>query len=217
MHRLLAVIPAWFILLLALSFIAAACEENDCKDCDKENEADDDDDNDSADDDAIDPQDCAACHADVAAAWENFSTHQVLYTCDFCHMEIDVQPGAGHRDVAWCDSCHSEKTHVPTYYDADDTFRLISCTTCHEPHGSTNLYLIRNQVLVAEDELVTIVFQNILGLADDSYAQPGDRSGAGLCEVCHATTKYYNQSGTGLPHNTTKCTDCHQHSTGFLN
>jgi hypothetical protein len=43
-----------------------------------------------------------------------------------------------------------------------------------------------------------------------------DNSGTKLCETCHTTTTYYNDSGTGAPHETTVCTTCHTHDAGFI-
>ena len=202
-----------FLFLLATAFVSASCfcgpwmDEEDDEWGDFHHPPD--------DDGGVDPSDCGACHVGEMQAWENESSHKALYSCTYCHIEADPVPGIGHHAKPWCDDCHSEKTHIPVYnYDEDD-FRLMSCVTCHNPHGSKNSYLIQEQVLVDPDRTKPIDFRNTVGLAEGSYAEPGENAGAGLCEVCHTGTKYYNRFGTGLDHFTTRCTDCHSHADGF--
>ncbi|UCH80676.1 MAG: cytochrome c3 family protein, partial [Nitrospiraceae bacterium] len=42
-----------------------------------------------------------------------------------------------------------------------------------------------------------------------------DGAGNGVCETCHTATTYYNNTGSGLPHETAVCTTCHEHVNGF--
>jgi hypothetical protein len=60
-----------------------------------------------------------------------------------------------------------------------------------------------------------IAFTNLAGRADGSFASASD-PGTGVCEVCHTTTKFYNNTGTGQPHFTTACYPCHPHPRSFL-
>jgi len=41
-------------------------------------------------------------------------------------------------------------------------------------------------------------------------------TGSGVCETCHTTTKYYNNTGTGAAHETGVCTTCHTHQAGMV-
>ena len=199
----------WLALVLVLALAGlAGCEENDsCGEC---NATDDD-----ADDDTAGGDDCLACHSAQADAWQNNSSHKTLYDCAFCHEQVLDTPGVGHRAKPGCDDCHSEATHIPTYYPTGG-FRLISCTTCHDPHGSQNIYLVQRHVLTGPGELSPINFQSIVGLGAGSYAATEPGAGSGLCEACHTATKFYNRYGTGEAHFTTRCTDCHNHAFGFL-
>ncbi|MCZ7587185.1 MAG: hypothetical protein M5R36_29705 [Deltaproteobacteria bacterium] len=129
-------------------------------------------------------------------------------------MKILDEPGHGHRDRPGCVSCHSENTHAPTYFGAGD-FRLMNCRTCHNAHGTENLYLINEQVLVGEETFAFVSFTSLEGLAEGSYVLPDDAAGGGLCEVCHTATAYYTRTGDGEPHFTSRCTDCHTHAIGF--
>lgn len=198
--------------LLSLALIYAmifccgcACDsEDDCDDCDCD---------DDQDDEAPDMEECQNCHISQVAAWEHPSSHSALYDCEFCHVEIYDEPVSGHRTVPWCDNCHSEQTHNPTYFQGD--FQLISCTTCHEPHGSPNLFLMQRAIPVSRGETAEVEFTNLDGMAEGSFVQPGNLAGTGLCEVCHEGTTYYNRDGNGQDHFTSRCTDCHDHALGF--
>ncbi|MEW6439733.1 MAG: multiheme c-type cytochrome [bacterium] len=175
----------------------------------------------------VDASDCGGCHTGQVAAWENFSSHKGVYqTCTFCHEEADPEPGPGHRTSAWCDECHSEAAHLPERLGVaarDGSLQLITCTTCHDPMGSRNIYLVRETILVEPGRGVPVDFRNIEGRADFGFAELGTEDGglngiepgAGLCEVCHAETAAYNRDGTGVGHFTSRCTGCHDHAIAF--
>lgn len=170
---------------------------------------------------------CSGCHASQVAAWANFSSHRGIYgTCTFCHQEASPAPGEGHRTSPWCDQCHSEANHpVPRLAAADaaDAPLFTTCTTCHNPMGSRNIFLIRERVLVEEGVRVPVDFRVPEGRADYGHAElaaadggeNGLEPGAGICECCHASTRYYNREGTGERHARARCTRCHDHAIGF--
>ena len=185
--------------------------------------------------------DCASCHELEAAAFEHASSHQILFDCDFCHAELARKPGPGHRDVPECQRCHSEAGHPPAYdpgeadhvADADGGAAdnggdgadpASSCATCHNPHGSSNLFLIREQIRRPEGTSVPMIFQDLSGRADWSYAElaasEGGRNarepGEGLCEVCHTHTRFYNRYGSGEQHAQSRCVRCHDHARSFV-
>jgi hypothetical protein len=161
---------------------------------------------------------CAGCHADVAAAWGNASSHSLIYSCADCHADAGTDPGPGHRTAPWCDQCHSEAAHPPDGGWAVD----LTCRTCHDPHGSPNLFLVPETIPV-DGVPVSVDFRNTDGYADYSFAEPGEQDGGtndrgpgtGLCEVCHDRTRYYDRTGTGAPHYTARCTVCHDHAEAF--
>lgn len=176
------------------------------------------------DSDQVSSGDCGGCHTAQAAAWQNFSSHKGIYkTCDFCHEEAAQEPGEGHRSSPWCDQCHSENRHPPDRILDDEGLLFFTCATCHNPMGSKNLYLIRERIHVQPGKRVSVAFRNIEGRADDSYAELGTEDGgqnerepgSGLCEVCHAKTSAYNNTGTGRGHYRSRCVACHDHAIAF--
>ena len=160
---------------------------------------------------------CTDCHAAEARAWENDSSHSLIYECEDCHAKESSDTGPGHRATPTCDQCHSEAAHPPAGFDL-----AITCRTCHDPHGSKNLFLVPATIAV-NGEPVPVDFRNTDGFADYSYAEPGTADGGtndlgpgqGLCEICHDQTRYYNQTGTGSPHYTERCSTCHCHAEAF--
>jgi hypothetical protein len=90
----------------------------------------------------------------------------------------------------------------------------IPCTSCHEPHGSDNIRLIRDVVRTLEGADRPMRFTNLDGRADGSFAS-ASAPGSGLCEVCHTRTQFYRADGTGTAHYEIPCGQCHPHETGF--
>ncbi len=172
-------------------------------------------------------QDCAACHAVPAAAWENDSSHKLIYKeCGFCHEEATPTPGKGHRLSPWCDSCHSEVRHPPDRVAAEGKTRdmpFTTCVTCHYPMGSTNQYLIREEIQVDSGKQASVDFRSLEGRSDAGHAELGAdeggenhrEPGSGVCETCHTNTRFYNRSGTGDGHYRVRCSRCHDHAIAF--
>ncbi len=133
--------------------------------------------------------DCVSCHADIGASWALGGNHALLFDCRDCHT-LSADEGAGHASKPDCAACHSEQAHPPGE----------TCVTCHDPHGTLNLYLVR-------DDLGAFTEATGSGLA------PGD--GTGVCEGCHTSTTYYNAAGDGPAHETGWCATCHDHQAGM--
>jgi hypothetical protein len=85
---------------------------------------------------------------------------------------------------------------------------------CHDPHGSTNIKLVRETVTTPSGTDRAITFRSLEGLADASFAS-ATAPGSGVCEVCHTTTRHYRADGSGEPHFTYSCLGCHRHNDGF--
>lgn len=117
-----------------------------------------------------------------------------------------------------CGECHTETMHFPLI-----SLTQNQCTVCHEPHGSSNIYLIKENIELDRNPESGVIFKSLEGKADFSFAELGENEGGtngmdrgtGLCEICHAETAYYNSSGNSAPHYTERCTDCHHHTLGF--
>lgn len=156
----------------------------------------------------ITPQSCPVCHVPEADRFALPSQHSARFQCVDCHAEVSPRAGPGHRSIPACTTCHDQATHSPNGSD-------LPCTTCHNPHGTTNTQLVLEAITSpAGGAPHPIVFNNIDGLAEGSFASPS-APGTGVCEICHTTTLFYRADGTGAPHFTISCLPCHRHSQGF--
>lgn len=153
-------------------------------------------------------QNCPLCHEAEAARFELPSRHSERFACSGCHAEVTVEPGPRHRAIAACADCHDTTSHAPGG-------SALPCAQCHEPHGTTNRSLVVDMLQTTQDGLVDILFDNIKGRADGSFASISD-PGSGVCEVCHTTTAFYRADGSGPNgHFTFSCIACHEHQDGF--
>jgi hypothetical protein len=153
-------------------------------------------------------QNCTICHATEGEAFAKPSKHSTLFACSGCHAEVTPTPGPGHRALEQCSACHADvRTHAPPGYD-------FPCTQCHDPHGTDNIDLVLDAITTPLGTTPRIVFDNLLGRADGSFAS-ASAPGSGVCEICHTTTLFYRAHGDGLPHFTFSCLPCHWHSRGF--
>jgi predicted CXXCH cytochrome family protein len=155
----------------------------------------------------VSPANCSVCHGDEAAAHGRPSGHNPI-ACETCHAEGSPVPGPDHRTAAACESCHERKTHAPTGHAP------FPCVQCHDPHGSENTHLVRTLLETTAGTTVPIRFDNIDGRAEGSFASP-TAPGTGICEVCHTTTSFYRNDGSGEPHFDVSCLPCHRHDDGF--
>jgi predicted CXXCH cytochrome family protein len=154
---------------------------------------------------------CTVCHADEGTRLEKQSLHHDRFTgrCSACHAEVKTEPGPGHRAVSACADCHSPDL-VPSHMPGV----AIACTSCHEPHGSDNIRLIRDVVRTPQGADRPIHFATLDGRVDGSFASVS-APGTGLCEVCHTRTQFYRADGSGTAHYEIPCGQCHPHETGF--
>jgi len=135
--------------------------------------------------------------------------HDIFTDCTVCHDPLTYVVGAAIQSTK-CLGCHDaaapdtgaggSDTKVETHHASAD----VNCVECHNPMRAqgSNLYFIR-----------TALAGFTANTAGTDFA---DDAGVGICEICHTTTKYYNNTGTGQPHETDVCTNCHTHGTGFV-
>ncbi len=155
---------------------------------------------------------CAFCHRDVAVQLISTGFHgDPNLACEFCHADLTPgHVGPGHRNVPACADCHSSQR---THHDPAAGTGM-ECQVCHTPHGSPNLFLVKQQITTPTGDMPQIRFTNLRGRADGSFASASN-PGTGLCEVCHTQTKFYRSDGSGDQHFPFPCFTCHQHDNAF--
>jgi predicted CxxxxCH...CXXCH cytochrome family protein len=142
--------------------------------------------------------------------------------CESCHdangAHISGVLGDNMRltlanDNGQCASCHNDPTKVPTpseqnvvsHVTAKGGAATSDCKSCHDPHGTANLYMIKGTI-----NGKSIAFTNLSSGFVKTVA-PFD----GLCQVCHTATNHY-RSGLALDgHPTKNCLSCHGHKGTF--
>lgn len=141
------------------------------------------------------PQVCYRCHADIRAAFDQYSAHPVRYaemTCTSCHQPHDsLFPALLSKPTVnqTCDSCHAQY-RGPFLWEHPPVPE--NCNNCHNSHGSTNPSLLKLRPPL-------------------------------LCQQCHSSAGHPSvaYTGQGLPgHAPTatllggSCVNCHSHVHG---
>ncbi len=148
----------------------------------------------------------AGCGTDGATKFRGPApvTQHFQFKCTLCH-DAAATPGADNLPTCATAKCHpSQITHHP----GDQQ----QCLACHHAHTSSNLALVREEIMTPSGASVPVEFTVLAGLAPGGLAH-GD--GSGLCEVCHTTTDFYRADGNDDPHFTFTCFTCHPHALGF--
>ncbi len=151
---------------------------------------------------------CGACHLGIGADWTQPTSHALLFDCNRCHEVLTPVGIAGHVTSTTCAECHSETTHPAG----------TACTVCHDPHGSSNAFLLRRQIALPDGTSGSVTMTAPEGASAQGLARSGGTDttlGGGACEVCHTKTQYYTADGKGKPHSTEWCMRCHAHAVGF--
>lgn len=155
---------------------------------------------------------CVFCHADVGdQLYFNRGHGGFDVKCEACHADLQPNdPGPGHRAIAVCADCHTmQVTHADAAAGTAD-----ECKSCHDPHGSANLVLLRPSIETPGGDTAVLQLTNLGGLRDGGFASVSD-PGSGVCETCHTTTRYYRSDGSGEPHFEFPCFTCHPHADSF--
>ena len=152
---------------------------------------------------------------------------QATYTgtpqCSSCHnanaSHITGTLGVNMRlilpdDNSQCASCHnvagkvkSAFANMSTHFTVKGGSQDMLCKQCHDPHGSSNLSMVRTQLKGAWTNATTytIAYTNTAtGLVNSS-------TNRGLCQVCHTKTNHYRAGSAEVDHPTSGCLDCHSH------
>jgi hypothetical protein len=176
--------------------------------------------------------DCTVCHAaapavlpnGVAAPYKgNFATaghgqFAASSQCSACHdpdsSHISGSLGTYMRlrlpnDNGLCASCHNNASVVGAAFRNMSTHvaldgHALSCRDCHDPHGTSNLGMIRRVINGS-----TITFADkVNGLVDLV-------TNRGLCQACHTLTSHYKAGMPETDHYTSGCLYCHTHNNAF--
>ena len=151
-------------------------------------------------------------------------TYTAVPTCNSCHnpnsAHISGKLGDNVRltlanDNNQCASCHNTGKTVARFQNMSTHFTTkggpqnMLCKQCHDPHGTTNLSMIRTQIKAPWSNITTwtITYTNrTLGLIDTT-------TNRGFCQVCHSKTNHYKAGvPEGTNHHTSGCLDCHTHN-----
>jgi len=131
-----------------------------------------------------------------------------------------------------CRDCHNLSTHSSQHTSTKYGNWALDCLTCHTPHKTTNVFLIREALRTPNSGTKSVLFhfddrvgETNPGSAPGDFSFLGDRSGAsntpyddGVCESCHTKTNHWRNSTTGGDHShnaAVRCLKCHTHETGF--
>lgn len=139
---------------------------------------------------------CVSCHQEIGESWKREFSHSQLFDCSQCHQALTAMAGTRHMSSRECSDCHSQTLHLSQ-----------PCLVCHDPHGTANVFLVRERLFQGPVSLTAAEGVSEQGLAH------GD--GTGVCERCHTRTKYARADGTGAPHSTRWCAECHSHQAQF--
>ena len=138
-----------------------------------------------------------------------------------------------------CTDCHDRSRIVPHSSEASSKYGTWSttCRDCHTPHGTRNLYLVKEQIVPPAVNgyqpaksaylATTAGDSNVAGAAKPANSSFVNTDNTGPCQVCHTRTS----SGTGAARwrntgnadahytsaaGTQACTNCHSHKGGFV-
>jgi len=126
-----------------------------------------------------------------------------------------------------CIDCHNLQTHSSHATGVRYGNWAVDCLSCHTPHRTRNIYLVREDLRTPSSGTATVVFHedDRTGGSNPQLSYLGDYSGPnntpyddGICEVCHTRTNHYRNDASGGDHThnaATRCLGCHPHSAGF--
>jgi hypothetical protein len=123
-----------------------------------------------------------------------------------------------------CVDCHAIATHSSQETSSKYGNWAIDCLTCHTPHKTGNIYLVRPSIQTPRSGTNAIDFRysDRAGGTNPEYGHLGTTATNnytdGVCETCHTQTNHYRNDTSGGDHthnSPTRCTACHAHAAGF--
>ncbi len=141
--------------------------------------------------------------------------------CASCHDEanrtghLDGTTGDDMRLLAAAATCTTSCHGVggSAVKDSIVTHKTESCANCHDPHGSSNLYMVKS---TSARYAGTVVFTATTGA--DSYDEVDSGATANyddICATCHTAATHNNRTDTGVhldasTHEGEDCFTCHR-------
>jgi DmsE family decaheme c-type cytochrome len=182
---------------------------------------------------------CLSCHTRGAHAFWEGSTHDARnLSCSTCHSMHDFKSPAAllakPSEAETCAGCHRAQTtklrrtsHMPVREGK------MSCSSCHNPHGSSNVRLLKVGNWVNEscnschaDKRGPFLFEHAAGrescvTCHDPHGSTSERMLVArqpmLCQRCHIGTRHpstiYDDSSVRARSNrivSRSCVNCHQ-------
>jgi predicted CXXCH cytochrome family protein len=139
----------------------------------------------------------------------------VCHNADSAHISVSIAGASSRLNAALtgglnaeCAYCHNDAAKVSarflnmsTHVTAKGGVQAMACSSCHDPHGTNNLSMIRTSI---NGQTITFTDREI-GLIDAT-------TNLGLCQVCHTLTTYYRAGVPESSHPTSNCLSCHPHN-----
>jgi nitrate reductase cytochrome c-type subunit len=174
---------------------------------------------------------CTDCHAPVPSVLPNgvaapykanfnlkgHGQYPASSQCTSCHdpdsRHISGSLGSYTRlrllnDNNQCASCHNDAAvvgpafrNMSTHFTTKGGNQAMACSACHDPHGTTNLSMIR-----------TAINGTTITYTDSSAGLVNNSTNRGLCQVCHTATAHYRAGVPETSHPTSGCLNCHRHN-----
>jgi predicted CxxxxCH...CXXCH cytochrome family protein len=144
-------------------------------------------------------------------------------SCNSCHNpdsnHITGTLGTNPRltltnDNSQCASCHNVagKTiarfqNMSTHFTVKGGAQDMLCRQCHDPHGTTNLSMIKTQMKGTWTNATTYT----ITYTDAVNGFINTTNNRGLCQVCHTKTNHYRAGVAESGHPVSGCLNCHSH------
>lgn len=133
---------------------------------------------------------CTDCHTDILS---QTYVHSVSESCDLCHIiNSEEHPGDKKSGISLSDSepalclmCHETATGSDLYVHTP--VKAGKCTTCHNPHSSSKLMLIRDEM----PEVTCYHCHTNPGAGMRSVHAPAESGDCLLCHHQHASTEQF--------------------------
>jgi DmsE family decaheme c-type cytochrome len=181
---------------------------------------------------------CTSCHnRSEHAQWDGSKHDSRSMSCSTCHSIHNAKSETGQLKAATerdtCNQCHQREaskiarsSHMPVQEGK------MSCSTCHNPHGSQNVRMLREGNSIAEactschaEKRGPFLFEHAVGRENcvtchDPHGSNNDRLLVAkqpmLCQRCHIHARHpatiYDQSAVNARNNRVVgrgCVNCH--------